>query len=998
MEGRRSLRARRFEGLMPFRVREVLLVSSPFDAFVLEEDGLLTERVFLEFMDIGLPSSPRFTHAASGKEALDALAAHRFDLVLSMTSVSDMDLNTFARRAKRVRDGVPVVLLSLDAKELLDLFGVLDPKMFDGAFLWSGDAKILLTIVKYVEDSRNVDHDIEQGNVRVIVMIEDSPRYYSSFLGLFYRELMAQSRALYAEGVDEIHRQAYMKSRPKILHARTYERGMDLYERYRLNIMAVICDLRFPKGGQLEDRAGIAFLTEVRRADPSLPLLLQSAGGEGQRAAEDLGAVFVDKNSPSLLADLRRFLRRNLGFGDLVFRLPDGEEVARARDLRQLAETLEQVPAASIRHHATRNDFSLWLQARSEFELAEKLRPQRVSDFASIEATREHLISELHAVQESTYRGVVSDFDRHHFDVSPFSRLGPGALGGKARGLAFLDRLLTGCSAREFGGLRVSIPRSVVVTTEFFDRFLDENDLREMAAGPERDAVVVDRFLAAPLADELNTELEFLVSHLDGPLAVRSSSLLEDSLHQAVAGIYLTLMIPNNGPDTAERLRQLSAAIKLVYASVFFKGARSYLESTGHLLEEEKMAVIIQPVVGRLRNERFYPSFSGVAESYNFYPIGPQRPEDGVALLALGLGRQIVEGGQSLRASPRHPGVVPQLATREGILHGTQRRFWAVDLTQNRSDTARDLLATMRRFDLATAEGDGALLPVASVYSRDEDRLIDDLSHAGPRILTFNNILKHGAIALPEALERLLEIAQDGLGSAVELEFACEMGDWGEPSVCTRERIEPELFVLQVRPFSAELPTKEDAQVTFKREALLCRSRRSLGHGVFREIRDLVYVDRGRWEAAANRAIAGEVGRLNHRLGGEGRPFVLIGPGRWGSADDWLGIPVDWSQISNVKVLIEASPAGYEVEPSQGTHFFHNLTSLGLGYLTLPPGAEKVDSAREFIDWGWLDAQEPRSTTRHLRHLRFEDPLTVVLDGRRRRGVVARPGSQPEAG
>ena len=993
-ESPRGLRARRFEGLMPFRVREILLVSSPYDAFVLEEDGLLTEQTFLEMVEVGMPSSPRLTHVATGEEAIRALRDQRFDLVLTLTSLPDMAIDRLARRAKEVAENVPVVLLGLDRTELRELLERVDPRNFDGAFLWSGDATILLTILKYVEDRRNVDHDIEQGNVRVIVMLEDSPRYYSSFLGLLYRELMSQSRALYTEGVDELHRQMYMKSRPKILHATTYEEGVELFRRYRPNVMAVVCDMRLPREGRLDDRAGVDFVRRVLRHDPELPVLLQSAQEEeGAEAAAELGVVFVGKKTPRLLAEIRNFLRFDLRFGDFVFRLPDGREVARARELRDLVDVLERVPGESIVYHGLRNHFSLWLQARSEFDLAEHVRRQQVTDFGSPDEARRYLLEILSSLQRSTYRGIVSDFDRDHFDQSWFTRLGQGPLGGKARGLAFVHRMLTAYGPEDFGGLRLSLPRTTVLATEIFDEFLETNGLRGFASSSQDDAEIVRRFVLAELPEGLIDDLEFLATRIEGPIAVRSSSLLEDSLHQVMAGIYMTLMVPNQSRDPRARVRELAGAVKLVYASAFFGGARAYLENMGQLLEDEKMAVIVQPVVGSARGRRFYPSFSAVAESYNFYPLGPQKPEDGVAHLALGLGRFIVEGGMALRASPRYPGVVPQLDDPALALEATQRSFYAVDLDHRSRDLTTDLPEAVRRYPLSVAESDGALLPVASTYLADDDRIVDDLSLPGTRLVTFGNVLRHGAIPLAAALDRLLAITQEGMGTAVELELAGEMGDWGRPSPGNGSRREPELFVLQVRPFANGTGATEDARLTFATEDRLVVSRRAMGHGVIRELRDLVYVDLETWSPEAHAAIASEVGELNEALGREGRRYLLVGPGRWGSRDEWLGVPVAWPQISNVKVIVEASPAGYAVEPSQGTHFFHNLTSLRLGYMTVDERAG--GPGEELLDREWLDARAPHRRTAHLRHLRFEEPLTVVLDGRARRGIVAKPGARP---
>jgi CheY-like chemotaxis protein len=983
--------ARRFHGLMPYRVREVLLVSSHYDAFILEEDGLLTEQVFLEFMDISQPGSPRFTHAGSGAEALALLRRRRFDLVLTTASLPDTTAERLCREVKALRPGRPVVLLALDAGELHEAWRHPDRQVFDGAFVWSGDAKILLAIIKSVEDRENVDVDIEHGNVRVIVMLEDSPRYYSSFLGMLYKELMLQSRSLYSEGVDELARQLYMKSRPKVLHAVTFEQGMALFERYRGNVLAVICDLRLPREGELDDDAGLTFAQHARALEPELPVLLQSSAGVGARRAAAMGAVFVDKNSPTLLADLREFLRFHLGFGDFIFRTSDGgPELGRARDLRELEQQLATVPAESIVYHAGRNHFSIWLTARSELEAAERLRPRQVADFPDVEATRTFLVDLLRGIQWRAGQGVVADFSRADLPVQRFARLGQGSLGGKGRGLAFLHRTLAATSKADFDGLEVALPRTVVLATELFDRFLEGNDLAGFAAHCEDDAEVWRRFVAAPLPEGLEKDLAAIAEAFAGPIAVRSSSLLEDSLQLPVAGLYETLMVPNAGDDLARRRDELAVAVRRVWASLFSRAARRYLDGTGHLPEEEKMAVVLQAVVGRRRGDRFYPSFSAVAQSHNFYPFGPQRAEEGVVHLALGLGRVIVEGGRCLRFSPARPEVLPQFGTSRGLLDSSQNGFYALDLgAGGAGEVGSD---RVRWFDLAAAEADGALAVAGSVLSPGEQRVRDDLSVAGPRVVTFNNLLKHRAIPLAAALCKLLDLGRRGMGRPVEIELAGDMGDWGQPRPRDGSRgAPPRLFVLQMRPMAAELRLPGGAVAELPRERCLCRSSRSLGHGVYDGLRDLVHVRRDVWAPDLNRAIAGEVAALNEALRTADRPYVLIGPGRWGTADPWLGIPVEWAQISAVRVLVEASPEGYDVEPSQGAHFFQNITAQRVGYLTLPPGADAERGQADFVDWRWLEAQEPFAATRFLRHLRFAEPLPVVFDGASGTGSIGKP-------
>ena len=978
---------------MPFRVREVLLVSSPYDAFILEEDGQLTEQVFFEYRDVSLSGPPRVTHVPSGEVALQRIQEQRFDLILVMTSMGDMGVNALARKTKRLRPGRPVVLLALDRKELDLAQEAIDHESVDGVFLWAGDSQILLAIFKYFEDRENVDHDIQHGNVRVIIVIEDSPRYYSALLGMLYKELMAQSHSLYSEGVNELHRRMYMRSRPKILHASSYEEGVQLFERYRRNLMGIVSDIRIPHAGVLDAEGGLHFARFARQFDPELPVLLESAEETNREKAAEIGATFVDKNSKRLLAEIRGFFRSSLGFGDFIFRTSeDGPELARARDVRELERQLAVVPEESLIYHASHNQFSIWLMTRSEFDLAERLRPRQISDFPSVEDLREFLIDLLRESHRRTYRGVIADFNRQDFDRDLMSRLDQGSIGGKARGIAFLNMSLANSAPDEFSGLAVQIPKSVVITTEEFDSFLDSNDLRDFAYACDDDPEISERFLAGRLADTLRSKLTFVAHHIEGPLAVRSSSLLEDSLHQPMAGIYSTLMIPNQTRDPEERLQELCNAVKLVYASVFYRNAKSYLTSTGNRVEEERMAVIVQKLVGQRHGGRFYPHFAGVAQSQNFYPVGPQKPEDGIVHVALGLGRLVVDGGLALSFSPKHPQVLGQAGTLKMLLDSTQRGFYALDLESECCLPDIDLHRNIRFYGLEEAEEDGSLLAVGSVYSPEDQTIRDDLRLPGPRVVTFNNILRHGAIPLAEALDRLLEIAQQGLGCPVEIEFACDMGDWGRSARIGRQRAQPVLHLLQVRPFLSHSAHKEVAQFDYSPEELLSYSHRSLGHGVDEAIHDVIYVRRENWEAAANKEIAAEIGELNQTLSAENRRYLLVGPGRWGTADPWLGIPVQWSQISSVGAMVEASPKGYDVEPSQGTHFFQNISSLRVGYLTLPAGVDqKTPMDGDFMDWDWLDRQPAATETTYLRHLHFETPLTVVLDGRLGHGAILKP-------
>ena len=992
------LKYRRFFDLMPHRVREVLLVSSLYDAFILQEDGHLTEQVFLEYKSLALSSAPRFTHVTTGEEAIAALQQRRFDLVLVMPRLADADLIEFGRRVKLLRTGRPVVVLAFDNHEIEDLRSLADTGSIDGVFSWNGDATILLAIIKYIEDRENIDHDIALADVRAILLVEDSIRFFSEFLADLYPVMMKQSQSLFAEGLNTLQKLMRMRTRPKILHAANYEAAMALYEKYADNIIALITDAGFPHHGRHERDAGLKLGAEIRRRAPDIPILFQSANEDFAPLARGMGALFLNKNSTSLLHEINAFLSDYLGFGEFVFRMPNGEEIARAADLREFEQELETIPIECFEFHARHNHFSNWLMARSEFELAAKLRPQKVADFPSLEDVRRHVVREVRLLRRGGSAGMIADFSLEHFEPdSLFQRIGAGSLGGKARGLAFLNLMMSSEPFRgELAHMPAQIPQTFVVATEFFDQFMDENNLHQFAYACEDDDELNRRFLGARLPMRLMDSLQKILDYLDCPLAVRSSSLLEDDMSHPFAGIYRTLMLANNSTNPAIRLKQLSNAVKLVYASTFRADAKAYIENTGHRIEQEKMAIVVERVVGQRYGERFYPNFAGVAQSYNYYPVGPQRAEDGVAQMALGLGRTVVNGGRSFRFSPKHPHVTPQLATPTLALKNSQHRFFSLDLTAGGDDPHGYGPGHLKAFDLDAAEDDGTLFLVGSRYNANDDRLTESRDVAGPWVVTFRNLLQHRGAPIAAALAEMVDLAAAGMGCAVEVEFACDMGDYGRRVPRGQTPRPPTLYALQLRPIvtKSELTAVEAGVVPD--ENVICRCRQAMGHGSYGRLRDIVYVKHAGFDPAQSPAIAQEVGAINQQLAREQRPYVLIGPGRWGSSDFWLGIPVTWGQISGAKIIIEAAPGDYVVDPSQGAHFFHNITSLGIGYFTIPPGAAKDAGHGEFVDWAWLDAAPAFQETPHLRHVRLERALTAMVDGRKGLGVIADGAGEAE--
>jgi len=983
----------KFSDLMVHRVREILLVSTPYDAFTLEADGRLTERVFTAYHELNLTAAPRISHAPTAARAMELLSQRRFDLVLTMARIADTDVAGFGRMVKARFPSLPVVLLVLNEGDI-NRFPSGATKFIDHVFWWTGDARILLAIVKLVEDALNAPYDVEKAGVRVIVVVEDSIRRYSAFLSLLYAELMIQSNSLSLEGVNELHRLARIRARPKLLLARTYEEATELLARYQSNLFALITDVRFPKNGEEHPQAGFELVREVQAQKPGLPVLVQSAEPANRTVAAELGVHYADKSSATLLKDIRLFVTESLGFGDFVFRLPDRTEVYRARDMIELEQALRTVPVESVCFHAMGNHFSLWMMARAMFTLADEVRLRRLSDFENGEAMREYLLHVLEEFRVKQQEGVVTDLNsKYSVRGAHFIRVGMGSLGGKARGLAFVSSVLARGRFRDrVPGLEIRIPHSVVVATDEFERFLENNRL----GGEIRTLSGVElrrRFLAGQLSPEIRADLWRAMQHMSGPLAVRSSSLLEDSQLQPFAGIYATYMLPNNDPDPEVRFRELVQAVKAVWASTYSDDAKAYMACTPYSLEEERMAVLIQEVVGRTHGERYYPHAAGVALSYNYYPVGAQKPTDGLVTIALGLGQTVVDGGTTVQFSPAQPEVLPQFGSARDYLAYSQKKFYALDLSRTRVDfSTGDDVSSLVSCTLAQAEADGTLALAASVYCREDDTIRPGLSTPGTRVVSFHNLLRYESIPLAAALRTLLEVFREGMGSAVEIEFALEAGDWGRSQKRGHPAARPVLYVLQVRPQADQNFETEVETEGFAEADVVCTSDRSMGHGRLSNIADIVLVERSDLEATDTPGIAQQVGQINTALMTEKRPYLLIGPGRWGSSDRRLGIPVTWSQIAGAKVIVETDFDNREVEPSQGAHFFHNVTCFRVGYLTLSNLDHRGTWQRRRLDRAWLDTLPVHAQLPGVRHLRLETPLSVLLDGRSGTATILKPG------
>jgi CheY-like chemotaxis protein len=936
-----------------------------------------------EFLDLNVRHTPGITHVSSAAEAL-ALAADqsRFNLVIASADLGDMSAAALARRMRTAGIDTPVVALAYDMREAGQLVTADPTAPIDRIFLWQGDVRLVPAIVKCHEDRRNVAHDTGVLGVQAILVIEDNVRYYSSFLPTIYAELMHHAHNLVPEGVNLSHKLMRLQAQPKILLCGSYEEAWEYFAEYEQNILGVISDIEFPRHGVLTRDAGLEFAMRVRERQRDVPVMLQSTRQANQALATSVGASFLVKGSPTLLHRLRRFMIEHLGFGDFVFRTPDGTEVGRARDLREIEQQLMSVPAESIAYHAERNHFSKWFKARTEFALAHRLRPRKVSDFETVDLLRQELLLAIREHWQETRRGVVVDFDRATYSQETrFCRIGGGSIGGKARGLAFVERLIGDAQVgQRFPGVRIIVPSSVVVGTAVFDEFLERNRLRDFALDATDGEQIGRRFVEGELPSAVADDLAALLQSVQQPLAVRSSSLLEDSQYQPFAGIYDTFMLPNDHPRVDVRLRQVLTAIKRVYASAFSRAAKGYFAGGPYRLEEEKMAVALQPIVGSARGRRFYPDFAGVARSYNYYPIAPMRSEDGIAAVALGLGETVVGGEACFRFCPRYPNHLVQFSTVADTLANAQRRFCALELGGTDS-TSRFAPA---RFDLAAAEEDGTLARVGSTYSPENDVVYDGISRPGVRLVTFAAVLKHGAFPLAEILDALLGMAVAAANSPVEIEFAVSLAP-DRP---------PEFVVLQLRPLRRVQESPEglsgldgsDREVqAIDRQRLICRSGNVLGHGTFDDVRDLVVVDIHRFDRTKTRDIAHTVAQLNAELIHERRPYLLIGVGRWGSADPLLGIPVTWDQIAGARAIVESGFSDFKVTPSQGSHFFQNLAAGDIGYFTVNPDAD------EFVDWEWLAAQPSVTESEFVRHLRFDTPVGMTINGRAHAGFISKP-------
>lgn len=968
-----------FMNLMTRRIFNVLIVANPYDAFMLEDDGRIDEKIFNEYTELGMRYPPTFTQVSTTEEASEVLASTSIDLVICMPGNADNDAFDVARGIKAKFPDIPCVVLTPFSHGITRRMENEDLSIFDYVFCWLGNTNLIMSIIKLIEDKMNIEHDIAEAGVQMILLVEDSIRFYSSLLPMLYGYILAQSQHFSTEALNPHSAALRMRGRPKVVLARTYEEAMELYGKYADNTLGVISDCRFPKGGEKDSEAGLKLLRAIRGRNEYVPLILQSSESENRAKAEAEHFHFIDKNSKAMSIDLRDIMEEHMGFGDFIFRDPKThEEVMRVRTLKELQDNIFKIPYDSMLYHISRNHMSRWLCARAIFPVSEFLKNITWHKLQDVDLHRKIIFDAIVQYRHMKNIGVVAVFDRGKFDrYAHFARIGDGSLGGKGRGLAFLDSIIK--KHPEFNereGVSVSIPKTVVLCTDVFDQFMESNKLYKIALSDASDEEILKHFLRAQLPDKYIADFFTFFEATDRPIAIRSSSLLEDSHYQPFAGIYSTYMIPNLD-DKYQMLQMLAAAIKSVYASVYYKDSKAYMTATSNVIDQEKMAVILQEVVGKQYGDKYYPNISGVLRSINYYPIGDETSEEGIASLALGLGKYIVDGGQTLRVSPYHPNQVLQTSEMEIALKQTQTQFYALDMKDVGGDFKVDDGFNILKLKVKDADKDGALNYIASTYDPYDQVIRDGIYEGGRKIISFCGVLQQGVFPLPELLQMSMKYGQEGMRRPVEIEFACNIN---------ADRT-GEFYLLQMRPIVDSKQVLDEDLAAIGDDACLLRSHNSLGHGISEDVTDVVYIKTDdNFTASNNPRIADEVERINRKFVAEGRNYVLVGPGRWGSSDYWLGIPVKWPHISAARVIVEAGLPNYRVDPSQGTHFFQNLTSFGVGYFTV-----NTYKGEGVFQKDILDAMPAVDETQYVRHVRFDRPLKIMMDGMKQEGVVLLP-------
>ena len=972
-----------FSNIMRKRIYNVLIISSVYDAFILEEDGRIEEQIFYEYMSLNLRYPPRFINTTSEKKAFKVLKDEDIDLVVTMLSVEEQDTFQLADNIKSKYPNIPIVVLTPFSREISLKIEKLDLGSIDYIFSWLGNADILLAIIKLIEDKMNVEHDVEEVGVQTIILVEDNIRFYSSYLPNIYKIIFKQSKAFMTEGLNEHQKMMRARGRPKILLATNYEEALELYELYKHNLLGVISDISYQRGGKKDQDAGVSLVRHIKNENKYIPLLLQSSNPENHAKAKVLRVGFIDKNSKSLNYDLREFIKEYFAFGDFVFKNPKNQEVVdRARDLKDLQEKIFQIPEDSLLYHIERDHISKWLRARALFPIANLFKQFTREDFSNSYEIRTFVFEAIANFRISKARGVIAQFNRDSFDeYFTITRIGEGSIGGKARGLAFLDSLIKRNHLyNEFDKVTITIPKTVVLGTDIFDEFMESNNLYQIALSDELDDTeILSHFQNAQLPEMIHDDIYTILTFVERPLAIRSSSLLEDSHYQPFAGIYNTYMVPYLKDDLGRMFGMVRASIKAVYASAFYKDSKAYMQATSNVIDEEKMAIVMQTVCGTQYGDRFYPTMSGVGRSIDYYPIPPEKAEDGTASIALGLGKYIVDGGLSLRFSPKYPKKVLQTSNPDMAVKETQKHFFALSLNPDEFTTLPDDSQSLLKLRIKEAEKDDSIRMIASTYDFQNNVIKDGYNYDGKKLITFSNILKHNTFPLAEILQKIMALGEKEMGYPVEIEFAVDLIPEKDGNIVFN--------MLQIRPIATKQESVHLDKKCIQKNNALIISESVLGNGIIDDIYDIVYIRPQNFVASANKETVKMVDEINARFLKDGKNYILIGPGRWGSADPWLGIPVKWPQISAARIIIESGLENYRIDPSQGTHFFQNLTSFGVGYFTINPF---IDDG--YFDIDYLDKQAAVFENKVIRHVRFKKAINVVIDGQRSLGVILKPG------
>ncbi len=970
----------RFDLLLQDRIYNALIVSSSYDAFGLEEDGRIEEQIFNEYSSLNLRYPPRILHAETAEKALALISRTNIDLVITMLKVGEkFDAFEFAKEIKKKYPNKPVVVLTPFSREVSLRLSREDLSGIDYVFSWLGSADILLAIIKLIEDKMNTERDTKVAGVQAILLIEDSIRYYSGYLTHMYKILLSQSKKFMKEGLNEHRQMMRMRGRPKILLATNYEKANEIYEKYKNNLLGIVSDVKFPRNNKIDSEAGLRFVKKVKEDNAYLPILLQSSEIENEMKARKLKVGFLHKLSKTNSLELDEFMNKFFAFGPFEFVDPKNQKIiTQCHNLRSLQKAIMEIPDNSFEYHANRNHFSKWLKARALFPIANffaKIKREEIgNDLLTI---RKFLYNAIAVYRKARARGVIAEFDRENYDDSViFSRIGNGYIGGKARGLAFLDALIKkNPELDEYEGVSIKIPHTVAISTEVFDEFMENNDLYSVALSDKKNEVILKRFIKAKLPKKTIKDLKKFLEVTNYPIAIRSSSVLEDSHYQPFAGVYATFMIANSSSDSNENLRQLVQAVKSVYASVYYKETKAYMTATHNLIDDEKMGVVLQEVCGNKYGDRFYPTFSGVARSINFYPVENEKSDEGIVNVGLGLGKHIVEGKKSLRFSPEYPKKILQLASPETALRETQKTFYALDLNEKNFSPSTDDGVNIKSLRIKEAENDGSLFQISSVYDFTDNILREGRMYDGKRLITFANVLKYDSFPLADIIKKVLKISEKAMNNPVEIEFAVNLDQ-----INGNHRV---FNLLQIRPIVEDTADYDVSLENIDDNEVILRSESALGHGIIKDVYDIVYVKPETFDSVNNQKIVSIIERINNKLVAENKNYILVGPGRWGSSDPWLGIPVKWAHISGARLIVESGLEDYRVDPSQGTHFFQNLTSFKVGYFTINPF--KNDG---FFDLAYLSEKKAIYEDEFVRHVRFEDNVIIKIDGKNSKGVV----------